>query len=114
MDYTIQDILAQAERFVPDAQPVMLELMCASAAAELERALVGTPDRELFIAAAALLAASKLYAIRTDEGVSYFSAGSLSVRRSEQGEASRLRCAAYELLSDYTGDIDFAFVGVDG
>ena len=101
----------------------LLGLLCTAAAEELEHRLKRdvTPDMcsETFIAAGALLAAAAYASVDGADGSGEeYSAGRVRVKSrgsaGSAGAARNLRMQAEILMSSYTEDGGFRFMGVDG
>lgn len=96
----------------------LLGLLCTAAEEELQFRLKKDVDiksiEQLFIASAAMLAASMYGETVADMGVSSYSVGSVSVSCRENTGSSALRTRAEAILSGYIEDSGFEFVGVDG
>ncbi|MCM1150234.1 MAG: hypothetical protein NC319_09170 [Butyricicoccus sp.] len=95
--------------------------LCAAAEGELGRRLradVSAADiRELFVAAAGVLALSMYMAAGARPAVASFKAGNLAVSCADGGEtvsAGKLRALAESMLSSYLRDEGFGFLGVRG
>ena len=95
--------------------------LCAAAEGELKRRLRGdvcaADIKELFVAAAGVLALSMYMDAGSKSAVTSFKAGNLAVSCADGGEtasAGRLRALAGSMLSAYLRDEGFGFMGVRG
>ena len=102
------------------SETVMMTL-CRAAAGELRQRLregVGAGEiKELFVAAAGILALSMYAAAGARPAMTSFKAGNLSVTCADGGEtvsAPALRRLAESMLSSYIRDEGFGFMGVRG
>lgn len=102
-----------------DADALVLNAMCAAAAAELEGRLRDGISAgalgETFVRAAGVLALSMYCAVKDGEKLKSFRAGNLSAEYAD-GEASPegLRKIAEQMLSAHLADRGFGFLGVRG
>lgn len=111
--------LAKALTQPAQAELPLLEALCAAAGAELAGRLREglTPEDcgDAFRCAAALLAAAGLLPGREAGEAEQFSAGEVSLRTGDGGQAaSALRRQAEALMAPYWQDDGFAFLGVRG
>lgn len=120
MAYTNNDIAARAREMAPNTasdKDSLLYALCAAADAELKSRLkadaVPEEIEELFVTAAGMLALAMLSESSEDK-ISYFEAGSLSVSLEGGTSAYALRRQAESLLKGYLESGDFAFLGVSG
>lgn len=105
-----------------EAEEALLELLCQAAEQQWEKRLrpgMTTEDcGKAFPCAVAFTAAADLAAARGGEGVSGFTAGSVSVQARSPAEAgtqaAELRCTAWRLMAPFAVPGDFAFQGVRG
>ena len=105
-----------------EAEEALLELLCQAAEQQWEKRLrpgMTTEDcGEAFPCAVAFTAAADLAAARGGEGVSGFTAGSVSVRIRGAAEscalAESLRRTAERLMAPFAVPDDFCFRGVRG
>lgn len=95
--------------------------LCRAAAGEIKQRLregVGAGEiKELFVAAAGVLALSMYVAAGARPAVTSFKAGNLSVTCADGGEpvsAAALRALAENMLASYLKDESFGFLGVRG
>lgn len=94
-----------------------LRPLCESALGELSARLrpeVAAEDCPALPLAAAWTALADLWAGERAGGAASFSAGDLTIRMGERGEAGNLRRRALELLRPYARDEGFCFRGVEG
>lgn len=98
----------------------LLGLLCTAAEEELQFRLKKDVDiksiESLFIAAAAMLAASMYAETAVDSEVKSYSVGNVSVAYGDKSglRSSALRSRAEAILSGYIDDGGFEFMGVDG
>ena len=111
--------LAAAISQAADGEMPLLEALCSAAVEELTGRLreEWTPERcgNAFSCAAAMLAAAGMLTCRANGGVEQFTAGEVSLRTGDGGQAaSALRRQAEALMAPYWQDDGFAFAGVRG
>lgn len=113
-----EEIFAIAKILVTptQAEEAVLQRLCAGAERELRAALApGTTAEDcadLFLCAAAWLAAANLAGSRCETGT--IQVGDVSIGGGDWGEtAQRMRRQAWKIMAPYCGD-GFAFVGVPG
>ena len=100
-----------------EAEEGVLQRLCAGAERELRSALrdgVAAEDcADLFLCAAAWLAAANLVGSRNETGA--VRVGDISVGGGSWGDAAlRMRRQAWKIMAPYCGGDGFAFVGVPG
>lgn len=110
-----------AEMCGGEISETVMRALCRAAAGELRQRLregVGAEEiRELFVAAAGVLALSMYTAAGGRSTVTSFKAGNLSVTCADGGEpvsATGLRRMAENMLAAYLRDEGFGFLGVRG
>jgi len=111
-----------AEAVSPTAsEQSLLDTLCTAAEAELSAQLRDGVTAEscgnIFIFAAALIAAAEMMLLRSVNQVEQFTAGEVSIR-SGQGKAAEfaaaLRQQAKALMAPFSDDSGFVFMGVQG
>lgn len=117
------DIFDRAEQLLGEAisedKKQVLAALCAAAASELEsklkRGVAINQIQELFVTAAGVLALSMYIQLDEPDGITSFSAGSVSVNKAASADsAASLRKQAETMLQGYLADQGFEFVGVRG
>lgn len=118
MAIAVDEILEMAQVFAPaldEQETAALKKLCAAAGQGLQTQLRPGLDeeeyRDSFVCAAAWIALAALSEGRSAEGITGFTAGSMSVQRST-GAGSCLRLQAQMLMAPYLGGSGFAFLGV--
>lgn len=116
----IYEMAAEAVSPTPAEQPV-LDTLCTAAetelTAQLREGVTSDSCGTIFIFSAALIAAAEMMMLRSINQVEQFTAGEVSIR-SGQGKAAEfaasLRRQAKELMSPFSTDSGFCFMGVQG
>ncbi len=116
----IFEIAAQTLSPAEDERP-LLDTLCHTAEAELTMRLRDGIFPEdcgnVYVLAAAQIAAAEMMLLRSVKSVEQFTAGEVSIRQSAEKTgvaAALLRRQASNLIAPFCSDDGFAFVGVDG
>lgn len=103
-----------------EEENVLLEALCHAAetawVSRLKRGITAEDCGEAFLCAVAFTAAADYMVSRGGDDVASFTAGEISIKKRECGEAqaTALRKAAERLMAPYAATESFAFKGVQG